>query len=121
MKINSLIITIILLFAFTSCVQKSSKKIIIVKLNVAGIKDIQTVGIRGKEKPLSWKSDMELKPIIKDSLYTATFSLVTGYKFTEAKFSINGQLEFKDKENRKIVFSEKDTTIYEAKFDVVRK
>ena len=121
MKINNLIITIILLFAFTSCVQKSSKKTIIVKLNVEGIKNIQTVGIRGKEKPLNWKSDMELKPIIKDSLYTATFSLVTGYKFTEAKFSINGQLEFKDKENRKIVFSEKDTTIYEAKFEVVKK
>lgn len=63
---------------------------------------------------------MALKPIIKDTLYTTTFSLVTGYKFTEVKFSVNGQFELKEKDNRKIMFSDKDTTFYEAGFDVTK-
>lgn len=102
----------------TGCVQKSSNKTIVLKLDVKGIKNIQSVGIRGNDKPLSWDYDMELKPVIKDTLYTATFSLVTGYKFTEAKFTVNGQYELNNQENRKIFFSDKDTTIYQAKFDV---
>jgi hypothetical protein len=118
MKNYSLIIIAIII---SSCVQKSSKKTVVVKLNVAGIKNIQTVGIRGNEKPLSWDNDMQLKPIIKDSIYEATFSLVTGYKFTEAKFTVNGEFELKDKDNRRIIFSDKDTTVYEAKFEITNK
>ena len=120
MKRNNLTIIIILIFALTSCVQKSTKKTVIVKLNVEGVKDIQSVGIRGSEKPLSWKKDMVLKAIKKDTLYEATFSLVTGYKFTEVKFAVNGQIELKEKENRRIIFSNNDTTIYEAKFEVFK-
>lgn len=120
MKKYNVSLIIILLCALTSCVQKSSMKTITVRLNVAGIKDIQTVGIRGSERPLSWREDMELKPIKKDSLYEATFSLLTGYKFTEVKFSINGELELQDKDNRRIIFSEKDTTVYEAKFEIIK-
>lgn len=116
---NSLIL-ISLIFVLTSCVQKSSKKTIVVKLNVEGVKDIQNIGIRGSEKPLNWDYDFELKPIKKDTLYEATFSLVTGYKFTEAKFTVNGQFELNEKPNRKIMFSDKDTTIYEAKFNDVK-
>ena len=120
MKINKLASIIILIFTLTSCVQKSSKKTVIVKLNVEGVKGIQNVGIRGSEKPLSWKKDLELKAIKKDTLYEASFSLVTGYKFAEVKFSVNGQIELKEKSNRKIVFDSKDTTIYEAKFEVLK-
>lgn len=118
MKKNSLIIILLSFIAFSSCVQKSSKKTVILMLNVKGIENIQSVGIRGNEKPLNWDYDMELKPIIKDTLYTATFSIVTGYLFTEAKFTINSQFELKEKENRRIFFSKKDTTVYQAKFDV---
>jgi putative oxidoreductase len=118
MKKNSLIVLVLAIVALTQCVQKSKTETVVVKLNVAGMKDIQSVGIRGNEKPLGWDYDMELKPIVKDSLYTATFSLLTGYKFTEVKFTVNGQFELNDKSNRRISFSGKDTTVYEAKFDV---
>ena len=118
MKSNKHIIILLSFFSLTSCVQKSSKKTVILKLNVQGIKNIRSVGIRGNEKPLSWDYDMELKPIIKDTLYTATFSKLTGYKFTEAKFTVNGQFELNEKGNRRIMFSENDTTVYEATFDV---
>ncbi|MFM9910214.1 MAG: hypothetical protein ACKVOW_12730 [Chitinophagaceae bacterium] len=121
MKNNKLLIITMAILSLTSCVQKSSKKTIIVKLNVEGMKNVQVVGIRGNEKPLSWDYDLELKSIIKDTLYAATFSLVTGYKFTEAKFTVNGQFELNEKDNRKILFIDKDTTVYEAKFDVPKK
>jgi hypothetical protein len=121
MKNRKILLVTGLILCFISCVQKSSKKIITVKLNVEGIKNVEAVGIRGNEKPLSWDYDMELKPIIKDTLYFATFSLVTGYKFTEAKFTVNGKFELNAKDNRKIMFSDKDTTFYEAKFDVQKK
>ncbi|MFP5041239.1 hypothetical protein [Parasediminibacterium sp. JCM 36343] len=121
MKNNRLLMIAIAILGLSSCVQKSRKKTIVVKLNLEGIKNIQTVGIRGSEKPLSWDYDIGLKPIAKDSLYVATFSLVTGYKFTEAKFTVNGQFEQHLKDNRKIIFSDKDTTFYEASFDMEKK
>ena len=118
---NKYLIIAIAFLSLTGCVQKSSKKTIIVKLNVESIKNVQAVGIRGNEKPLSWDYDIKLKPVIKDTLYTATLSLVTGYKFIEVKFTVNGKFELNEKDNRKIIFSNNDTTIYEAKFDEVKK
>lgn len=61
---------------------------------------------------------MELKPIKKDTSYEAIFSLTTGYKFTEAKFTVNGQFELTEKDNRRILFTDKDTIVYNAKFNV---
>jgi putative oxidoreductase len=113
-----LIVTLISIFFIVGCVQKSFKRIVVVKLYVAGIDSIKSVGIRGKGKPLSWNSDVVLNPIVKDSIYTTTFSLVTGYKFVEVKFAVNGELELQNKENRRIVFAEKDTTYYQANYNI---
>lgn len=107
----------IILLALSGCVQPSSNKTVVVKLHVEGIKNIQMVGVRGKDKPLSWDADLPLYPIQEDTLYTATFSLVTGYTFTEVKFTVNGQFELTEADNRKITFSNTDTTVYEAWFD----
>jgi putative oxidoreductase len=118
---NHKIIVFVTLIMLTGvgCVQKSAKKTVIVKLDVRGIENIQTVGIRGSDKPLNWDYDYELKPLVKDSIYIGTFSLITGYKFMESKFTVNGQFEEKLNSNRKIVFSENDTTFYNARFDVM--
>lgn len=121
MKQNKLLLVAFIFLFITGCVQKSGKKIIILKLDVGAMKNIKIVGIRGNEKPLSWDADLELKPIVKDSIFSATYSLVTGYKFTEVKFTVNGQFELNEKDNRKIIFATTgDTTIYEAKFDVIK-
>lgn len=119
MKPIKLVGIALMVLALASCVQKSSKKTVVLKLHVEGLKNIQTVGVRGNDKPLSWDYDTELKPLKKDSLYTTTFSLVTGYTFTEIKFTVNGQFELNDKGNRKIRFTDKDTTVYEARYDVL--
>jgi hypothetical protein len=120
MNYKNIIKALILITTTASCVQKSSRKTVIVRLNVAGQKDLKSVGIRGNEKPLSWDYNKELVSVIKDTLYTDTFSFITGYKFTEVKFTVNDKFELNDKPNRKIAFEKGDTTIYQAKFDAIK-
>jgi putative oxidoreductase len=111
------IIIMPLLLSMAGCVQKSYKKTVVVTLSVPNTKDIKSVGIRGEGKPLSWNYDVEMKPLVKDSLYTATITAVTGYKFAEIKFTVNGDFELKEQPNRRVLFSDKDTTYYHAIFD----
>ncbi|GAC1388843.1 MAG: hypothetical protein NVSMB45_18690 [Ginsengibacter sp.] len=120
MKINSIILIVILFFVSESCVQKSYTKIVMITLKVTGKKDIKTVGIRGEGKPLSWDKDFEMIPVVKDSLYRATITTLTGYKFTDIKFTVDGVLELKSKPSRKLFFNNKDTTFYNAMFDSVQ-
>jgi putative oxidoreductase len=109
-----------LYIAFTcSCVQESHLRTVVFQLDVKGIKNIKTVGLRG-ENPLNWNSDYEMV-IGKDSIYSATISGETGYLFTNVKFTINGEFELVDKPNRKVYFdTKKDTTFYKAIFNVAK-
>jgi hypothetical protein len=106
---------LLILILATSCVQKTYKKTVVFTVDVSEIKTIKKVGIRGNDKPLSWDYDTEMKAIKKDSLYQIALTIETGYKFTEVKFSLNDNLESNDGENRRVVFSENDTTYYKAK------
>lgn len=101
-----------------SCVQPSYQKTVRYILHTDQVKDIKSVGIRGGDKPLNWQSDTALTPVKTDSTYQLTVTYLTGYKFTEAKFVINGNFELAEAGNRRIEFSEGDTTVYEAVFDV---
>jgi hypothetical protein len=118
---NLIVIFIGLLTITTSCVQKTYKKIVVFTVDVSGIKKINKVGVRGENKPLDWNYDTEMKVIKKDSLYQATVVFETGYKFAEVKFTVNDEFELKEKDNRRINFSEKGTTLYNAKFDFLNK
>lgn len=119
MKKYLLISIVFFALTTTSCVQKSYKRTVIFNLDVKGIKNIKTVGIRGNDKPLSWDYDYAMT-LGKDSIYTATITGETGYKLTEVKFTVNGDLELQDKENRKVYFEDKDRTVYESKFNVLK-
>jgi hypothetical protein len=113
---------IVLLVLITiSCVQKTYKKTVVVTLDVSGIENIKSVGIRGKDQPLNWESDYKMEVVKKDSLYKATITGETAYLFSEIKFTINDKFELKDKENRKVFFFKTDTTFYKAKFDKLHK
>jgi hypothetical protein len=107
---------LLLLFA-SSCVQKTYKKTVVARLTVSQMANIKTVGVRGNGKPLSWNEDFAMKELVKDSLYEATLTAVTGYKFAEVKFTVNGEYELKEKPNRRIVFAAGDTTFYNATFN----
>jgi hypothetical protein len=108
------LVTLVLL---TGCVQKVVKKTVVFELNTAGIQNIKSVGLRGNDRPLSWDKNYEMTAIKKDSLYTATITGTTGYKFSEIKFVINDGFEFENESNRRIVFADGDTTIYKATFN----
>lgn len=101
----------------TSCVQKTYKKTVVFTVDVSALKNVKKVGIRGNDKPLSWEYDTEMKAIKKDSLYQITITGETGYTFTEVKFVVNDTFELQNQDNRKILFSKKDTTFYAAKFN----
>lgn len=118
MKYFLLPLAVLLLFITNGCVQKAYKKTVVVTLTVPNMKDIKTVGIRGNGKPLNWDKDFEMKELVKDSIYTATATTVTGYKFAEIKFTVNGEFELKEQANRRLVFSEGDTTYYNAIFNI---
>lgn len=117
MKTIITITALLLSILITSCVQKTYKKTVVFTLDASKIKEVKKVGIRGNDKPLSWDYDTEMKEIKKDSLYQITITGETGYKFTEIKFVVNDTFEFQNEENRRVLFSEKDTTFYNAKFN----
>lgn len=117
MKKILVIIATVLSLLVTSCVQKTYKKTVVFTLDVSEIKNVKKVGIRGNDKPLSWDYDTEMKEIKKDSLFQVTITGETGYKFTEVKFVINDTFELQNEDNRRVLFSEKDTTFFKAKFN----
>lgn len=100
------------------CVQKSYEQVVVFTLDVSDIKEkIETVGLRGEGKPLSWDADLPMNPIKKDSLYAVKVSATTGYKFAEVKFVVNGKFELEGKPNRRVIFDESRMTTYNAKFN----
>jgi hypothetical protein len=117
MKTKLRLTAILLALFLTSCVQKTFKKTIVFTLDASEIKNIKKVGIRGNDKPHSWDYDTEMKELKKDSLYQITITGETGYQFTEVKFVVNDNFEFQNEDNRRVVFSEKDTTYFKAKFN----
>jgi hypothetical protein len=119
MKKNILTISCFLFLFCTSCVQKTYTKTVVFLLNVSNINEIKTVGIRGNNKPLSWDYNFEMKAFNGDTLYKATVTFITGYKFAETKFVVNDVFELQEQSNRRINFSDKDTTVYMARFNVV--
>lgn len=107
----------LLLLLLTSCVQKISKKTVVFTLDASEFKQVKKVGVRGKDKPLSWDYDTEMKFSPKENLYKVTATFATGYKFTEVKFVVNDTFELQNEDNRRVDFSEKDTTFYNTKFN----
>ena len=116
--IKNTVILVLLFGQMTSCVQKTSKKTVVYILSLPNIDSVKSVVIRGSDKPLSWQSDYEMKKNKSDSTYRAVVTYLTGYKFTEVKFVVNNEFELPNLNNRRIAFSNSDTTTYMATFNV---
>jgi hypothetical protein len=117
MKFYSFLTLVIVVLLFSHCVQKSYPKTVVFTLTLKDKKDVSSVGIRGNGKPLSWEEDYLMTELIKDSVYTASITTVTGYAWGEVKFTVNGEFELKNQENRRITLKENDTVRYNAVFD----
>ena len=117
MKAKILFIIIVVPLVLAGCVQKSYDRTLIFTIDRPNIQDIKSVGVRGNDKPLNWENDLPLKFDSKSNTYKATVTLNSGYLFTEVKFTVNGEFELKNQENRRIDFRNKDTIYYHAAFD----
>ena len=117
MQFNGILILVITAFLF-GCVQKTHKKSVVYTLKVPGTDSVVTVGVRGSDDPLSWRKDLDLKPLPDARLYQAIVTYETGYKFTEAKFYVNDKVELLDQPNRRVEFSAGDTTFYKATYNI---
>lgn len=118
---NKIIVAIVVALVATGCVQKSYTHTIKILLTINNKKGIKKVGVRGGENqgnPLNWNSDLPMNEVIKDSLYTTTFEIQSGYTFAEIKFVVDDVWELKDQPNRRITFNDKNDTIFlNATFD----
>lgn len=94
------------------CVQKSYNRVVVLTLDVSKEKDVKWAGIRGDGNPLNWDTDYPMKEIVKDSLYRAVVTTKTGYLFAEIKFTVNGNFELPNEDNRRIVFDVKNDTTF---------
>ncbi|CAM3466492.1 hypothetical protein FLLO111716_12460 [Flavobacterium longum] len=114
MKYNAALFLLLSTVLWTGCVQKTKLNKVKYLVNVYGLKNIEKVGVRGSDNPLSWDADLDLKPIVKDSMYAVEVIYNTGYNVTEVKFTVNGIFELQNQDNRIIRFSESGRT--EARF-----
>ncbi len=116
MKTN-LLIGLCLATLLSACVQKTYTKTVVYTLRIKSKKPIITAGIRGSDNPLNWKSDLKMNIALPDSIYRAVVTYRTGYTFTEVKFVIDGVFELAEQPNRRVVFSNADTTFYQGTFN----
>jgi hypothetical protein len=118
MKQIMVLIAIVTTMLLSSCVQKTYKRTVAITVDVSAVDNIQTVGLRGNGKPLSWETDYPMQEVVKDSLYQAIITTETGYLVAEGKCTVNGAFELQNKPNRSIVFdTTKDTTFVHFVFD----
>lgn len=99
------------------CVQPAYDKTVIYELDVSALDSVRTVGVRGGDKPLSWREDQPLTAVAGNSIYRVAVTYHTGYLKTDVKFTVNGDFEFKDGDNRRVPFATGDTTVYRARFN----
>ena len=62
------VINVLWILIFTSCVQKSYTRVVVVTLDVSKMKGVQSAGIRGNGKSLNWDTDCPMQEVVKDSL-----------------------------------------------------
>lgn len=123
MKTPSLLLLLLTLgcVLLPGCVQPAHDKTVVYLLDVSGLPNVRQVGLRGRDKPLSWDQDLPLTPTGPNStLYRAVVTTHTGYLTTEVKFTVNGEFEFKEADNRRIQFGPGDTVTYRARPGVVQ-
>lgn len=115
--------TIAILFAFTmiSCVQEEHDKTITLFVDMNGIDNVQSVGIRGDFLPNQWKETVLMTDKNNDGIYEYSISRKTAAYGIEFKFVKNEkEFELQGKDNREIVFEYKPEMIeYKTKFNKI--
>ena len=113
------ILAILCSITITSCVQEEHDKTITFYLDMNGIENVQSVGIRGNFLPNKWKKTVMMTDEDKDGIYEFSVSRKTASNGIEFKFVKNDtEFELEGKENRELVFEYKPEIIeYRTKFN----
>jgi hypothetical protein len=110
---------ILFVLLFTSCVQEEHEKTITFLVDMNGIDNVGSVGIRGDFTDQQWRETVPLTDEDGDGIYTATLTQKTAIYGIEFKFVNQGfDYELKGEPNRELVFEYKPETIeYIATFN----
>ena len=113
--------TIILAFivTLTSCVQEEHEKSVTLSVDMNGIENFDSIGIRGDFLPNRWRETVPMTDDNNDGIYEITFTEKTAVYGIEFKFvKNNNEFELQDQGNRELVFEYKPETIeYYAVFN----
>lgn len=115
----SISVYIIVVLIFSSCVQATYERKVNFNVDMTGIENIQTVGVRGDFEPLNWENDLVLKDTDGDSIYTGSVVLDTPFDYFEMKLVKNGiEFELNGQNNRRVYLNKEGDTNFNATFDV---
>ncbi len=119
MKIHIKLIVIAVIALFASCVQKEHMKTVTFSVDMNGIENIESVGIKGGFTDQPWRQTIPLLDEDGDGIYEITFNRETAAYGIEFKFVKNdNQIELEGQENRELVFEYKPETIqYQTKYN----
>ena len=99
------------LLALNGCVQQKMEKQLTFEVDMRGVPEFGTVGIRGEYSPLSWWESVPLTDPDGDSIYTVSLLLETGQSGMDFKFETDGNLELCGSPNRDIRFTYSPETL----------
>lgn len=113
------IIIIIAAVFFASCVQETHTKKVTFLVDMNGVENISSVGIRGNFLPNKWRQTVPMTDEDKDGIYEISFSEKTAAYGIEFKFvKNNNQFELQGEGNRELVFKYQPEIIeYKAIFN----
>ena len=108
----------LLCLLLSGCVQQTYKRTVRFSVDMSGIPDVTSVGVRGNFQPLNWQKNYSLTDDDGDSVYTGEITFDTPFDFVEVKFVKNeNTFELEGKENRRVYFDQKDKVTYNTVFD----
>lgn len=98
-------------FVAVSCVQPVKKHTITFRLSAKGIPSASQVSVVGGDKPLSWDKGLALRYDSLGKNYTATITVLTGYRYTEYKYKVDDSFELEGQGNREATLSTDGNTV----------
>ena len=116
---NIKILMSLVLICLLSCVQETHEKTVIIKVDMNGVKNAETVMVKGSFTDNPWSEALPLKDLNNDGIYEITLNRKTAFNSISFKFTLGeNRYELIGKDNRSIQFEyQPETIIYETVFN----
>ncbi len=105
-------ISLVFIIAFASCVQEEHKKSVTISVDMNGVENFESIGIRGDFLPNRWRETVPMTDDNNDGIFDITFTEQTAAYGIEFKFVKNNtEFELQGQDNRELVFEYKPEII----------